>query len=96
MRRNRTRFASDDLMTGSDEETRSALTGIITYFGPYFVEEESARVTHRLEGCSFPNWEGTELERNYVIEGDVLTLTTDPMHVGGSDLTGVLTWRRIA
>ncbi len=96
MRGDRPRFDTDDLKMGSGDEVRAAFEGIVTYFGSYSVDEAASRVTHILEGCSFPNWEGTELARHYAIDGDLLTLTTDPMHVGGIDVTGVLTWRKVA
>ncbi len=96
MRGDRTRFDKDDLKLGTAGEVRAAFEGIITYFGTYSVDETASRVTHHLEGCSFPNWEGTELARSYTIEGDLLTLTTDPMHVAGIDVTGVLTWRKVS
>ncbi len=96
MREERAHFDSNDPTMGNADEIRAAFEGIITYFGAYLVDEGLHRVTHRLEGCSFPNWEGTELSRHYAIEGDLLTLTTDPMQVGGTGITGVLVWRRIA
>ena len=96
MRSDRARFGEDDYKLGDDAEIRAAFEGMITYFGPYSIDEEASRVTHHLEGCSFPNWEGTELSRHYAIDGDLLTLSTDPMRLGGIDMTGVLTWQRIA
>lgn len=96
MRVDRPRFATDDPTTGTPEETRAAFGGIMTYFGSYRLDEGAHQVIHCLEGCSFPNWEGTELSRHYAVEDDLLTLTTAPMRVGGADVTGVLVWRRMA
>lgn len=93
MRSDRPRFAANDPTAGSPEEILAAFAGIITYFGSY--EVEGPTVTHELEGCSFPNWEGTELSRTYAVEGDTLTLTTAPMRVGGADVVGVLAWQRV-
>ena len=91
MRSDRPQFVHNDPAEGTPEETLMAFAGIMTYFGPYTVD--GTTVTHHIEGCSFPNWEGTDLARHYTVEADVLTLTTAPMRVAGSEVTGVLSWQ---
>ena len=93
MRSDRSHFATNDPAAGSVKEISSAFGGLMTYYGSYAIA--GTTVTHTIEGCSFPNWEGTELTREFAVDGDVLTLTTAPMRVAGEEVTGILAWKRI-
>ena len=96
MRRARPDFAADNPAQGSDDEVRAALQGYVAYYGRCEVEPRNRTLTTRVEGSLFPNWVGGEQLRYYQLEGDSLVLTTPPLLVGEQELTGVLTWRRVA
>jgi hypothetical protein len=96
MRADRPAFASGDMYGGSPEEIKAAFEGMITYFGRYEVDHEKGVVTHHIHGCSFPNWIGGEQVRFFAGSGNRLTVSTPPILAGGSTMTGVLVWERIA
>jgi len=95
MRRDRPRFASGELLSGTPEEIKAAFEGFNAYCGTYDVNEEKRKVTHHVEGSSFPNWVGTDQVRFFEFSGDQLLLTTPPITRGGEQLTVHLMWARI-
>ena len=92
MRVGRAAFASDDLLGGTPEERAAAAAGYVTYAGRY--ELRDGVVVHRIELSLFPNWVGTEQVRFVRVQGDELTITTDPVRIGG-DTVNRLVWERI-
>lgn len=75
MRPDRPKFASGDIYGGTPEEMKFAFENFDAYCGTYEVDVEKGTVTHRIEGCRFPNWEGTHQVRYYEFSGDTLTLS---------------------
>lgn len=74
---NPTRFASDDTLCASAEEAAEAWRTYFGYWGGFEVQAETSVVVHRVEGCSFPNWIGTEQSRRFRFDGpNLLTLET--------------------
>jgi len=47
--------------------------GSICYFGRYTIDEAAKAFIFHLEGCSFPNWTGTDQKRSFSLAGDELT-----------------------
>ena len=88
----RKRFAGNDPLGGSAEETHAALSTCHSYCGRYRFEDGA--VVHTVEAAAFPNMVGTEQRRFYRFEGDLLTLTTPPMTRKGASGIATLTWRR--
>lgn len=66
-------FASGDKATGTPDEYVSAVLGASTHYGVLEVDAKRGVLTFRIEGASFPNWEGTVQKRDYTLQGDVLT-----------------------
>jgi Lipocalin-like domain len=64
MRDVRPKFAANDRLKGTPEELKAAIEGINTQFGTYTVDEANKKLRMRIEGSSFPNWDGTTLELN--------------------------------
>ncbi len=89
-RRDRPAFASDDLLTGTASEIKSAFEGFVAYFGTYEVNEGKAAVAHRVEGSLLPNWVGGDQIRFFELSDNRLTLSTPPMLMGGRQVTGLL------
>lgn len=87
-------FTEDFLGAGTPAEKVGAYDSIICYAGTYVVDEELARVTHRIEYATFPNMIQTELHRICVFDGDTLRLDTPPMRFGGQELASFIKWRR--
>jgi len=92
MRRDRTRFASEDRHRSTPEEREAAYREYMAYYGTFTVQESRGTVTHRVEGSTFSNWIGTDLVRSYEFAEDRLTLSlTRP-----DGTLHQLFWQRIA
>lgn len=96
MRANRPSFVSHDPLKGTPEEFKSALTGMLAYFGTYSVNEEEGMVIHHLIGSSFPNWENKDQKRYLNFSDGALILSTPPITAGGQSITSRLIWQRVA
>jgi hypothetical protein len=73
----------------SAEEIREAVSGFISYFGTFDVDESARTVTHHVEACLVPSWVGTDLVRTYRFTSSRLILQA----VNAED-TIELTWER--
>lgn len=89
-------FESDNVLRGTDEEVRAAFEGYVAYYGTYEVDEQSASVTHYIQGSWFPNWVGNTQTRFYEFEGEKLRLTTAPFVGKRNQVTHTLLWERLA
>lgn len=94
-RADRAGFATDDLTGGSDLERSDAFGSFIAYGGRY--ELDGSTVIHTVEVSLFPNWVGTRQRRQWELDprGELLTLTSPPITVGGQTRTQRLVWRRV-
>jgi len=94
MRHDRPRFASGDVDRGAPSELSAALKGYTAYFGTYAVDDSAAVVTHYIKGSLFPNWVGTEQQREIILDGDRLTLTSQPILFDGKMRVFRVIWKR--
>ncbi len=78
MRSDRSKYTSNALWQGTEEENKATANGTQTYFGTYSVDEADRSIAIHVEGSSFPNWNGTDQKRFVAITGDQLTLTIRP------------------
>lgn len=85
-------FAVNDRMRGTAEENKAATQGTITYFGTYSVNEADRTILIRIDGSSFPNWNGADQKRFFAVTGDELKLTVPPAPTGGETIEVV--WKR--
>jgi hypothetical protein len=92
-RSDRPAFEGSDPLQGSDEEVRTAFEGSFTYYGTW--ELVGNRVRHRIEGCSFPNWAGSEQERLVRWRGERLVLESPPVTSAGREKVHTLVWERV-
>ncbi len=76
------KFASKDRMEGTPEENKAVVQGSIAHFGSYTVDEAGKTITFHIETSTFPNWNGTEQKRPFLIVGDELKWST-PASCGG-------------
>jgi Lipocalin-like domain len=75
---------------GTPEENKAATEGSIAYFGTYALSGDS--ITLRLEGSTFPNWNGIEQKRTVKISGDELKLESPVASSGAPSVN--LTFKR--
>jgi hypothetical protein len=86
------KVASNNRETSTPEESTAIAHGIIAYFGTYTFSEPDRVVAVKIEGSTFPNWEGVEQKRVIAISGDTLTLT-NPTVSSGAGVAKVV-WTR--
>jgi hypothetical protein len=85
IRANRPKFAANSRLKGTADENKAAIQGMISHFGTYSINEGDKTLTIRIEGSSFPNWDGTQQKRliTSLTAGDELAWTT-PMPSSGA------------
>lgn len=88
----RLRFASADKARGSADEYASAALGSSTHYGTITVDAEHHTLTFRIEGASFPNWEGTTQQREYTLDSGVLTYRVPPRPDGAIPIS---VWKKL-
>lgn len=91
-RAERPRFAAGDKSKGSADEYKAAVTGSSTHFGQLDIDPARHLLTFRIEGASFPNWEGQRQTRTFELKGDVLSYRVPPRPDGN---VPVSVWRRV-
>lgn len=89
----RERLGTSDIQAGNEAQLADAARTYISYAGRYEVRGE--RVLHSVEASLFPDWVGSTQERLHKFEGQRLTLSTDPMPLGGKQVRAVLVWERV-
>jgi hypothetical protein len=76
--------------SSTEEQRTQSLANFLAYAGRYDVRGD--RVFHHVDVSVFTNLMGTTLERQFKIEGDVLTIRTAPPEIWGS--SNLLVWKR--
>ncbi len=93
MQMGRPAFESSDVMGGSAEEFAAAMKSYVGYAGSYSLRGN--QVIHHASVSLFPNWTGTDIERFYAVDGNLLTLSTPPGVFGGQRATAALVWEKL-
>jgi hypothetical protein len=88
----RPRFASGNKLTGTPAELEAAVLGSSIHYGTIQMDPAAGELTFSIEGCSYPNSEGTQQKRHYQFNGDELSYRIPPRPDGG---TPVSVWRRM-
>jgi hypothetical protein len=88
----RLRFASGDKKRGSTSEYESAVLGSSTHYGTIVVDAGQHTLTFRIEGASYPNWEGASQQRSYTLDDGVLTYQVPPRPDGSIPIS---VWRKL-
>ena len=96
---NRAPFAFKNLSSGTPEENKAAIQGIVTHFGTYTVDEADKSLTFRIEGSSFPNLGGAKQKWQIdSLADDTLTIklpaATSTNPAGGFVAVEVI-WKRV-
>jgi len=92
LRANLPKFASNNRMKGTVEESQAIVQGSFAYFGRYTVASDKEQtVIKHVEGCTFPNWDGQDLKRIVTVIGDEMKITVPGATVGGTNYN---VWKR--
>ena len=70
------KFASNNRNGGTLEEDRAVVQGSIAHFGTYTVNEADKTITFHIQTSTFPNWNGIEQKRPFVVTATELKWTT--------------------
>lgn len=80
-----------------DPETSAALLGTYyAYFGRYSWDRPHQTISHLVTASLFSGEAGRTYERRLKIEGDLLTLETQPVILEGKQVFNRLVWRRVS
>ena len=91
LRRDLPKVASDSRTSATPDESRAIAQGSIAHFGTYTVDETGEVLVLRIEGSTFPNWDGAEQRRAFSLSGDELTYTSP----GSTGVATQVTMRRV-
>jgi hypothetical protein len=92
-RSDRPKFSSNNRLTGTPEENKAAVQGLLSYFGRYEVNEGERAVVITVDASSFPNQDGTTQKRPVEITGDELRWT-NPVPSRGEFSAAYIIWQR--
>jgi hypothetical protein len=84
------KFASNNRLDATAEESKALLSGTLGHYGTYAVAD-NVLVFH-IERSMFPNWDGIEQKRPFTLKGDELVYTTPGSTGAGATQ---LVWRRV-
>jgi len=88
------KFASNVRTKGTTEENKAVVQGSIAYFGSYKVAgEKENKVNLRIEGSTFPNWDGQEQQRSMTVMGEEMMYINPTPALGGG--TNYIVWKRV-
>jgi hypothetical protein len=87
------KYASNNRMPAPAED-KATVQGAIAFFGTYTVNEADRSYTVRVDGSSYPNWNGTDLKQFVEsITADELKIRNPAPSIGGPPT--LLTYRRV-
>jgi hypothetical protein len=78
---------------GTVEEKVQAFETCTAYAGTY--DYTGTHVIHHVKVSSTQNWVGTDLVRRLEIDGNRVSLVSEPMHIGRLPRTYYLVWERV-
>lgn len=86
------KFASGNRQKGTAEENQAIVQGSIALYGTYSVNPQDKMLTLKVNGSTWPSWNGTDQKRKYVMLGDDEIKWTLASSLGG---TSEATWKRV-
>jgi hypothetical protein len=89
---NRESFGNADSFQATDMEKISSYDSYFSYCGKYEIKGQT--VIHHIRTCSFPNWNGMDLLRNFTFSDNALLLSTQPFQIDGLTQVSELLWEK--
>ena len=93
-RNTRPAFASKDRLTGTADENKAAVQGMISHIGTYAVDEAGKTFTFRIEASSFPNWDATSQKRPITAITDEVLTYNNPTPTTSGYVRAELAWKK--
>jgi lipocalin-like protein len=81
------KFVSGIRSGGTADENKAVVAGSLAHFGTYVVDEADKSFTLQIDRATFPNWDGKNSKRSFVIIGDELRFTEAHASAGGAATT---------
>jgi hypothetical protein len=76
-------------------DTSQSILGYDAYFGTYTIDAKEGVVTHHLEAALYPGDVGKDIQRNFTISGDTLTIKFHTTIADGTHVLRTLVWARM-
>jgi hypothetical protein len=92
MRPDLPKFASNNAMSGTVDENKAVVQGSAAFYGTWSVNDKDLTVSTRIEGSTFPNWDGQDQKRTVSLSGDEMKLCVPGAQIGG---TACAVWKRL-
>jgi hypothetical protein len=82
------KFVSGNRSSRTTDENNAVVAGSLAHFGTYVVDEADKSFTFQIDRATFPNWDGKNNKRSFIIIGDELRFI-DPRASGGGVATTI-------
>lgn len=86
------KFVSNNAMAGTAEENQAVVRGSTAFYGTWSVNDSEGSLGIRIDGSTFPNWDGQDQKRGVSISGDDMKVCTPGAQIGG---TACAIWKRV-
>ena len=91
MRDDLPKVAGESRMLATPDEAQAVFRSIAAYYGTYTIAGDS-KLVFRIERASLANWNGTQQQRTFKIEGDELRMS-NPAYLKAGAVETI--WRRV-
>ncbi len=85
------KFVSNNAMTGTADENKAIVQGSNATFGVWSVNEQDGSLISKIDGSTFPGWDGQSQKRTLSIVGDEMKMCVLGAQIGG---TACAIWKR--
>jgi Lipocalin-like domain len=85
------KFASNNAMTGTPEENKAIVQGSNATYGTWSINEADGSLISKIDGSTFPGWDGQAQKRTLSIVGDEMKMCVPGAQIGG---TACAIWKR--
>ncbi len=85
------KFVSNNAMTGTADEYKAIVQGSNASYGTWSVDEQDGALISKIEGSTFPGWDGQNQRRTLSIAGDEMKMCVSGAQIGG---TACAIWKR--
>ena len=94
VRYGRPAFASKNRLTGTADENKAAVQGMISHFGTYTVDEAGKSLIFRVAASSFPNFDGTTQKRAVTAITDEVLTWNVPTPLASGYVRAEVAWKK--
>jgi hypothetical protein len=85
------KFVSNNAMTGTADENKAIVQGSNATFGVWSISEQDGSLISKIDGSTFPGWDGQSQKRTLSIVGDEMKMCVPGAQIGG---TACAIWKR--